>query len=863
MTLPTPDLKPQVPPQPPGSEGCGCCDGIAAETPQGLFNRGGLSAIRYRIGDYAEFRASVHAALSSARYKPLADLHTRDDADFTIGLIDAFACAADVLTFYQERIANESYLRTATERVSLQEMGKLIGYRLRPGVAAETWLAFALDTPPTPPATLPPEPGNFITGVPASVSLDAGLKVQSVPGPNEKPQTFETLDALDARPAWNAMRALPDAYRQSLIGARDIWLKGTATQLKVGDPLLFVDPQFDSNPQSNHWELRVLTAVEVDDKNNRTHVSWNRRLRSVTTSMSVAQPPTLHALRDRAGIFGNTAADWRAMSDKFKEGYGSSSSTDWPNFTIFDPRAGSPTISLDRELTGLVAHSYLVLSKYDAVKLYRVDSVNHGSRADFGMSGKSTSAHLTGSNLAWFANAVRETVVLAHSEALYPAREPISADVSGNTIQVAATVSGLQPGRQLLIKGIRSDDGSSLLHPATLVSATPAASAEDGGTLVIDPPLPYALKRDGTVVYGNVVRASHGETVAQILGAGNAAQAFQRFELKQTPLTYRAASNELGAAAELTVRVGDIAWSERRSMFGAAPTERAYTVSTDEQGRCFVVFGDGRNGARLPSGVNNVRASYRKGIGVAGNVRTDTLTQLMSRPLGVKSVANPMAAEGGTDPENADAARQSMPLTTRTLGRAVSVLDYEDFARAFGGIAKARAMVLALRAGPTIVVTLAGPTSTPLTTSSPVWTHLLTALQTSGDPHAAIQLLTYQASDFHLGLRVKRDPAYAIKTVLASVESALRTAFSFDARALGQPVQQSEVIAIAQAVPGVVAVDVTHFYGGTQPSTQTTNTGVPNDRLLASRMRAQDGVALPAELLTLADGPLDLLEEMP
>ena len=43
-----------------------------------------------------------------------------------------------MLTFYQERIANESYLRTATERVSLQEMGKLIGYRLRPGVAAET-----------------------------------------------------------------------------------------------------------------------------------------------------------------------------------------------------------------------------------------------------------------------------------------------------------------------------------------------------------------------------------------------------------------------------------------------------------------------------------------------------------------------------------------------------------------------------------------------------------------------------------------------------------------------------------------------------------------------------------------------------
>ncbi len=87
-----------------------------------------------------------------SRLAALRGLTTRDDDDFSIGLLDAFACAADVLTFYQERIANESYLGTARERVSLQEMGRLIGYRLRPGVAAETSLAFTLETPPVPPA---------------------------------------------------------------------------------------------------------------------------------------------------------------------------------------------------------------------------------------------------------------------------------------------------------------------------------------------------------------------------------------------------------------------------------------------------------------------------------------------------------------------------------------------------------------------------------------------------------------------------------------------------------------------------------------------------------------------------------------
>ena len=49
-----------------------------------------------------------------------------------------------------------------------------------------------------------------------------------------------------------------------------------------------------------------------------------------------------------------------------------------------------------------------------------------------------------------------------------------------------------------------------------------------------------------------------------------------------------------------------------------------------------------------------------------------------------------------------------MPLGTRTLGRAVSLLDYEDFAMAFTGIAKAQAQVLQLPAGPTIAITVAG-----------------------------------------------------------------------------------------------------------------------------------------------------------
>ena len=49
-------------------------------------------------------------------------------ARLPIALLDAWATVGDVLTFYQERIANEGYLRTATERRSVLELARLVGY---------------------------------------------------------------------------------------------------------------------------------------------------------------------------------------------------------------------------------------------------------------------------------------------------------------------------------------------------------------------------------------------------------------------------------------------------------------------------------------------------------------------------------------------------------------------------------------------------------------------------------------------------------------------------------------------------------------------------------------------------------------
>src|SRR5260221_12932080 len=119
------------------------CTSCAAEQTAGsTVNRRGLSALSYRVGNYAPFFDTMKGQLSQSG---LTGLRTRAASDPAIALLDAWAIVADVLTFYQERIANEGYLRTAVERRSVLELANLVGSSLRPGVSASANIAYTLD----------------------------------------------------------------------------------------------------------------------------------------------------------------------------------------------------------------------------------------------------------------------------------------------------------------------------------------------------------------------------------------------------------------------------------------------------------------------------------------------------------------------------------------------------------------------------------------------------------------------------------------------------------------------------------------------------------------------------------------------
>ena len=881
---------------------CGCCEGLAVETPVEVFNNPGLSAIAYRIGTHDQFKQSMAARLSASAHPALRGLRTRDEDDLSIALLDAWAAVADVLTFYQERIANESYLRTASERLSLLEMARLIGYELRPGVAASAYLAFTVD-----------DGGR--------ANIDAGAAVKSLPGPDEKPQTFETAEKIEARAEWNAIR--PRLTKPQDLSSTTILLKGTNLNLQPGDGLLMV--------AGDVREFRRMESVVVDEAAQQTRVD----LEPATTNLPAPKAPKpplpskfsstllpltndavnqlvldrewpdpnlaalariqgwpigslfanikaqlaarpitkdvrVFAFRVKASLFGYNAPDWNALPDSIRNRYDPaipqppcqntppSKLPDWP-FTPPPPNQ----LDLDSVYKGVVPGSWVVVTRPNAATcIAQADSVAETAAANYTMTAKISSVVLQSSpaNPACafpqsgdpaLPLALRQTTVYAQSEELEPAEAADATAIKPESIQLDSLYEGLSEGRAIAISGERQNPDGEQASETAVISRVLHNTASGHTQLVLAAPLQQKYKIESVTINVNVALATHGETTTEVLGGGDSSMAFQRLPLREKPLTYVSATTPSGAETTLQVRVNDVLWHEAPSLFGHGPRERIYTTRRDDDGKTTIQFGDAQTGARLPTGQENVTATYRKGVGREGLVKAGQLSLLMTRALGVKGVTNPNDAAGAQDPESRDDAKRNAPLTVLTLDRIVSLRDYEDFARTYAGVAKALAAWTWNGRVRGIFLTVAGPLGASIEPGSTLYQNLLAALRRSGDPDVPIQVQSYRPALFRLDAGIGVDPDYRPDLVLPAVEQALRARFSFDAREFGQGVAASQVIAAMQAVAGVTSVDLNKFF-------RVGENEARNSKLTAASPQSGAAVAAAAELLTLDPGPVAL-----
>jgi predicted phage baseplate assembly protein len=271
-------------------------------------------------------------------------------------------------------------------------------------------------------------------------------------------------------------------------------------------------------------------------------------------------------------------------------------------------------------------------------------------------------------------------------------------------------------------------------------------------------------------------------------------------------------------------------------------------LHTDDDGTTELVFGDGVFGARLPTGTENVTATYRSGGGRDGLVPAASLTLLQTRPPGVRAVTNPLPADGAAAPETLDSARGNAPIAVRTLDRVVSLDDVADFARAFAGVGKAEAVALSDHGNRVAHLTIAGEDGTVIERDSPVAQALAGAIRLACDPATATRVDGHQPLFFDLHARIVVERKHSADAVAGAARAAVLEAFSFQRRDFGQPVSAAEVIAAIQRVPGVLAVDLDRLYPVGLPPTGA-KTGVLMTVLAAAHARPGPGGIRPAQLL--------------
>jgi predicted phage baseplate assembly protein len=948
-------------------EACRCCEGNERRTPVQHHNRPGLSAIAFRVGTHGRFKESMLSRISSLA--ELGRLGVRYERDFSIGLMDAWALVLDVLSFYQERIANENYLRTATQRRSLLELARLIGYELAPGVAVEVPLAFTI------------EAGE---GIPAEVLIPAGTRAQSLPvEKDELPQSFETSEDLTARARWSELHPRRNLDQELKIDSRSFFFASLATGLRKGDPILLV-----TGSGEGQQELLRVQSVELQAERDRTLVicqenakptpiltdtmdvmdfvfedfmfEWSGQAHSIsggtvvgvaseTTpappkamapgAMSMAAParasaadpsvgnataelesipvyidqdqllahleqegvtanecgvyrenlraevpdppaspdepfvPGVYALRVTAAPFGHNAPaassfSWYPYQNSWdKEAF---PMTELGRLPVPAGGVGPPgpaqyrsAIHLERPFPEVVEGSLLVLenAKTDTVEYHRVASAAQTSLADYGISGKTTRIRLKdledykalGDNF-W----LRTTTIHTASEKLELAKIPIEKIPEGTQdLLLEEIVTELHPGRRLIIEGERADLEGVISREELVLDRLEEYRSYT--RIYFTPALQREYRRETVKIFANVVLATHGETRKEILGSGDAAKAFQKFTLREDPLTYTSTAVAGGAKSTLEVQVNKLRWHEAASFYPLTAHDRSYVLRRGDDGKTRVLFGDGLRGARLETGSENVEVRYRVGVGSDGLVNRRQITLLATKPLGVKEVTNPLPSSGAEDPESRDDARENAPLTVLTLDRAVSLQDFEDYARAFNGIGKARADWVWDGGGRVVHITVAG--SDGEKASDRVVDKLLTTLNAVREPFVPVRVDGFTKLNLKISALVRIEKDREWEDLRPAIEEALRKAFSFEARRFGQRVNESEVLATIQSVTGVVAVDL-ELLGEVLDLADRDDMGL---QAHPARFSKSDEKILPAQLMILGSSTVSKIEltEMP
>ncbi len=810
--------------------------------PKTIFNRPALPQIDYRIGNYADVRAFLLEQLN--KQPTLANWTHRKADDPGIALLEADAVVADILTFYQRLYANEIYLRTAQWPQSITDLIRLGGYRLAPGVAGEA--TFALTVKGEKPVT-----------VPAGFALKAQLAT------SDKAAEFETRAQLEAIPALS----LFSLYRPRVTppianGTSVLCVFNVDIELKANDRLLLGEPVGGLISWSGLSGLSGLASpsslnnpqIVIVDKVWDSFGDRYIQLKSPIARTTAVASLVAYKLGESLRHFGHGAP---ATVTTITNGIANSRNTSFVRRTNtittneVSPDIAADEIPLDREFKNIaVGDTVLIQARAPSLfslaplrmtlvrRVVRVDdgTVTWGMQSgaattltfDNNLGGVSSSYIFLGGSIV--ASSVSgNTLDIRHINVLQVTAKPfvvraapVNASASNGNALFYYGVSAhakLLKGRRLLFVDKQGETVDVLVDD--VVAST---SAENHfHTIFINQSVNYSgfgYDEPTTEVFGNVVDASQGKTIEQqAIGSGDARAVFQSFALPKTPLTYLFDATRTPAQTPaLDIYVDGIRWTRVETLFESGPKCQVYIVREDAEGKSIVQFGDGKTGARLASGYNNVSAVYRQGIGAHGPLKAGSKAQATGKLTDLDKVFLPADVTTGAGPETATNARLAAPAKLQSLGRLVSIADYEAEVRMLPNVLKASARWDAPEGIPLIALTVLTQSGTEADIAQ-IREALTSYSRCRGPARHPVLAINGHRQFIHVDALVGYDPSHLVADINRNIKLALGVMgeeasnidgkdglFGLNRRDFHQSVHTSEIIAAIQNVEGVAWV---------------------------------------------------------
>lgn len=784
----------------------GPCPCGQPQFPTVVCNPPDLPAINYRVGDYLSFRDKLLRPAPGETQ--LTGWQPGAQGDLAVQMVEWWAYLADILSFYNERIANETYLGTAILSESVNHLVQLLGYRPRPALGSKVTLA-----------------GLLASGARVPVTLPKGMQVQSKPGPGAAPQVFE-LDATSQLQSPDIITAKVVPKNQFLLAnagapaaANTLWLAGKVGGVKAGDSLLLINSKaLGASPSIADYAWISVTALQ----------SATGPLGDPVTALSFTPIASTLAANAQASDYvllrsGQSSPLW---------GFPTSTASLTVSPLLISRRVGVGIPVLPIATT--TVHLAGLARSLTPGGLFLLDAAPR--------SGLAPVPRIVGtySEQFWYANcgANADASVLPTSNTPPPIGIPISTLTTGAvptawaekasapsiTVRYAfAHVGGLTP--MLQAADVAYPGGGTTLAPfnadqnfpdaettvlvedgggdASLAFITPTAA---GAALTLSPAQPTLTLTSPIDAMFNLLPFSRGKTVpTEVLGSGNPVVTAQDFTLKNAPVIYFADPASVsgdGFNSTVQVSVNNVIWREVQSFYGQQPNSQVFVLREDDSGKTHVTLGDGLNGALPPTGSNNIVATYRYGADTAPPA-AETLTVIQSPQPGLKALRNPLQPTGGADADDPTRLKTLAPQSVLTFGRAVSKDDYVAIALTAGANKASAAYVFdPISQRPKVTLWVAGDANAVASAKQ--------AALAAAMPGQGLDVETATPVEMTLSLTFLCDStldAHEINTALtAALTDPDMGLFGARAIGIGQVIYDSQIEAACLKVAGVQAV---------------------------------------------------------